>query len=127
MADTFVVYGEWLDNIKTLPQEQQDKIIADIVRYGTRRETLYDDDPFICSMVNMLKGRIDANIFAYEQKIKMSKSAGRKKRYNDEMIYDLAQQGKTAEEIAKELGCSKSTIDKSNGWKNRKKDKEFIF
>ena len=33
-----------------------------------------------------------------------------------------ARQGKTAEEIANELGCSKSTIDKSAGWKNRKND-----
>ena len=26
----FVFYGEWIDNIKHLPQETQDKIIADI-------------------------------------------------------------------------------------------------
>ena len=36
MIDTFVFYGEWLDNIKDLPVEEQDKIIADVVRYGTR-------------------------------------------------------------------------------------------
>ena len=27
----FVFYGEWIDNIKHLPQEMQDKIIADMV------------------------------------------------------------------------------------------------
>ena len=31
----FVFYGEWLDNIKDLPLDIQDKIIAEIVRYGT--------------------------------------------------------------------------------------------
>ena len=38
IIDTFVFYGEWLDNIKDLPIEEQDKIIADVVRYGTRKE-----------------------------------------------------------------------------------------
>lgn len=119
MIDTFIVRGEWLENIATLPPEMQDKIIADFVRYGTRKETLYDDDPVIYSMVNMLKGRIDYGINEYEQKLKMSKTAGRKKTYSNEQIYDLAQTGKTSAEIASELGCSKSTVDKNPGWKNR--------
>ena len=38
---TFIVRGEWLDNINTLPMELQDKIIAEVVRYGTRRELQY--------------------------------------------------------------------------------------
>ena len=34
MADiTFVVHSEWLESIKGLPLEQQDKIIAEIDRY----------------------------------------------------------------------------------------------
>ena len=85
---TFIVRGEWLDNINTLPMDLQDKIIAEVVRYGTRRELQYETDPVVFSMVNMLKGRIDASISA--------------------------------------LGCSKSTIDKSEGWKNRKIE-GFVF
>ena len=77
-------------------------------------------------MVNMLKGRIDASISAYEEKVEKSKTAGRKKKYDNQVIYDLARSGKTAEEVAAELGCSKSTIDKSEGWKNRKVE-GFVF
>ena len=33
MVDTFIMRGEWLDNIDTLPTEIQDKVIADIVRF----------------------------------------------------------------------------------------------
>ena len=80
---TFIVRGEWLDNINTLPMELQDKIIAEVVRYGTRRELQYETDPVVFSMVNMLKGRIDASINAYEEKVEKSKGAGRKKKYDN--------------------------------------------
>lgn len=124
--NTFIFRGEWLDNIDTLPLELQDKILAEIVRYGTRRDMQYEQEPVIFSMVNMLKGRIDSSINAYEEKVEKSKSAGRKKKYDDQQIYELARSGKTAEEVAAELGCSKSTIDKSEGWKNRKQE-GFVF
>lgn len=124
--NTFIFRGEWLDNIDTLPLELQDKILAEIVRYGTRRDMQYEQEPVIFSMVNMLKGRIDSSINAYEEKVEKSKSAGRKKKYDDQQIYELAHSGKTAEEVAAELGCSKSTIDKSEGWKNRKQE-GFVF
>ena len=41
-------------------------------------------------------------------------------------IYTLAREGKTAQQVADALGVSKSAIDKSEGWKNRKND-EFVF
>lgn len=124
--NTFIIRGEWLDSISSLPVDMQDKILADIVRFGTRKDMQYENDPVICSMVNLLKGRIDASINAYNEKVERSQKAGRKKKYDDSKIYTLAKQGKTAEEIALELGCSKSTVDKSEGWKNRKLE-EFVF
>ena len=126
MIDTFVFYGEWLDNIKDLPVEEQDKIIADVVRYGTRKELQHENDTYTSAIVNMLKGRIDKNIYEYEKKIEMSNTAGRKKKVNDKQIYDMAREGKTASQIALELGCSKATVDKNEGWKNRKID-DFVF
>ena len=126
MIDTFVFYGEWLDNIKDLPVEEQDKIIADVVRYGTRKELQDENDTYTAAIVKMLKGRIDNNIYEYEKKLEMSKTAGRKKKVNDKQIYDMAREGKTASQIALELGCSKATVDKNEGWKNRKID-DFVF
>lgn len=55
-------------------------MIAEIVRYGTRRDTKYDDEPIIFSIVNGYKGRIDSTITDYENKVSMSKTAGRKKK-----------------------------------------------
>ena len=126
MIDTFIVRGEWLKNIETLPLEMQDKVLAEIVRYGTRKPTRYDDDPIIYSIVNGYKGSIDNTINDYERKVSMSKNAGRKKKIDDVRVYELARAGRTAQEVADELGVSKSAIDKSEGWKNRKKD-EFVF
>ena len=126
MIDTFIVRGEWLRNIETLPLEMQDKVLAEIVRYGTKSETKYDDDPIIYSIVNGYKGRIDNTTNDYERKVNMSKNAGRRKKIDDTRVYELARAGKTAQEVADELGVSKSAIDKNEGWKNRKKD-EFVF
>jgi len=44
---TFVVHKEWLDSIKGLPVEQQDKIIADFVRYGTEMKLAHEEDSMI--------------------------------------------------------------------------------
>lgn len=126
MIDTFIVRGEWLENIETLPLDMQDKVLAEIVRYGTRKPTMYDDDPVIFSIVNAYKGRIDNTIQDYENKVTMSKTAGRKKKIDDKKVYELARKGMTAQEVAEELGLSKSSIDKSEGWRNRKND-EFVF
>ena len=126
MIDTFVMRGEWIDNISTLPAELQDKVLADIVRFGTGRPTLYDSDPIVFSLVNGYKGSMTNTTNEYLKKIEMSKTAGRKKKIDDQKVYELARQGKTAQEVADELGVSKSSIDKCEGWKNRKSN-EFAF
>ena len=100
MLDTFIMRGEWIDNISTLPAEIQDKVLADIVRFGTGRPTLYDNDPIVFSLVNGYKGSMVNTTNDYKKKIEMSKSAGRKKKIDDKQIYELAKAGKTAQEVA---------------------------
>lgn len=117
MADvTFIVHSDWLDNIKDLPVEQQDKVIADIVRYGTGKDLMYETDPMIRSLVNMVKGSIDYSKDKYAAK---AQSPGRKKAVNEEAITELVKQGKKSAEIAEILGISKSSVDHSEAWKNR--------
>lgn len=122
----FVFYGEWLDNIKDLPIDVQDKIIADIVRYGTDMERQHTDDSMVSMAVNFTKGAIEHSKSEYMKKVEAGKNYGRKKTTDDKAIYDLAKQGKKSGEIAEILGVSKSSIDHSDGWKNRKND-EFVF
>lgn len=117
---TFIVHREWLDSIKNLPTEQQDKIIAEFVRYGTDLGLKHPDDALTQSFVNILKSRIDFSKNKYEKKVQAGKSAGRKKKADDDEILRLALGGMKSAEIAEKLGVSKSTIDHSDGWKRRK-------
>ena len=116
---TFIVHREWLDSIKNLPIEQQDKIIAEFVRYGTDLGLKHQDDALTQSFVNILKSRIDFSKNKYEKKVQAGKSAGRKKKVDDDEILRLALGGMKSAEIAEKLGVSKSTIDHSDGWKRR--------
>lgn len=117
---TFIVHREWLDSIKNLPIEQQDKIIAEFVRYGTDLGLKHPDDALTQSFVNILKSRIDFSKNKYEKKVQAGKSSGRKKKADDDEILRLALGGMKSAEIAEKLGVSKSTIDHSDGWKKRK-------
>ena len=56
----------------------------------------------------------------------MGKTAGAKKKIDDRQIYELAQEGKTATEIATILNISKSSVDHSDGWRKRREN-EFVF
>lgn len=120
MINTFIVHREWLENIEGMDADQQDKVIADFVRYGTGMELKYANDPVIASLVNMLKGRIDYSKDKYAKKVEEGNRGGRPKKIDNAAILELAREGKTSAEIASILGCSKSAVDHSDGWKNRR-------
>ena len=125
MADTtFIVHSDWLDSLKELPIEEQDKIIADTIRYGLDREIIHGDDPRVQAFVKMKSKDIDDSKEKYEQKKYMAQGAGRRKVIDDKAIWELAQQGNTSAKIAEILGVSKSSVDHSIGWKKRR---EFLF
>ena len=117
--DTFIFRGEWLDEMKHLPQETQSKIITDLVMYGTGREPFYTDDPIVVLYVNAKKGSIDFSNNNYLEKMERGGKSGPSKKVNDVEIERLARNLQTAEEIAKTLGVSVSTVYHSEGWKNR--------
>ena len=125
MADTtFIVHSDWLDSLKELPIEEQDKIIADTIRYGLDREIIHGDDPRVQAFVKMKSKDIDYSKEKYEQKKYMAQGAGRRKVIDDKAIWELAQQGNTSAKIAEILGVSKSSVDHSIGWKKRR---EFLL
>lgn len=119
--DSFVFKRKWIEKIAALPVEQQDQIIAEIARYGVGLPMRRDGDAYIASMVKLVTDEIDFSKEKYQERLVMSQFAGRKKKVDDEQILKLALQGKNSTEIAKILGVSKSSIDHSEGWKQRKK------
>lgn len=124
---TFIFYGDWLNSIQGLPVDIQDKIIADIVRYGVEEEMQHTDDMTVQMAVNFTKRAIDDSKNKYKEKIEMGKVGGKAKRkVDDRAIYDLARKGMKSDEIAKNLNVSKSSVDHSDGWKNRGNE-DFVF
>ena len=118
---TFIMHRNWLESIKDLTIEEQDKAIAEIVRYGVEIPLQHTDDKNTQVIVNLVKQSIDKSKQSYQTKVEMSQFAGRKKKVDDAVIYKMAREGMSSKEIAEVLGCSKSAIDHSEGWKNRKK------
>ena len=100
---TFIMHRDWLENIKDLPIDQQDKIIADMVRYGVDLDLKHAHDPVVNSVVNMVKKSIDFSKEKYQQKVEMSKVAGRKKTIDDEQVYSLAREVKPQAKLRKFL------------------------
>lgn len=80
----------------------------------------------ISMAVNFTKNGINRAKWDYYEKIKNGSKGGRQKVVDDKAINELAKQGKRSEDIAKELGISKSSVDHSQGWKMRN-DTEFKF
>lgn len=121
MADiTFIVHRDWLEDLSGLPIDKQDKIIADFIRAGCEMPLAHSEDSDIEAHVKRTMRSIDASKKKYEEKIAMSKTAGRKKKLDDDQILRLAKEGYSSKEIADILGCSKSAIDHSDGWRARK-------
>lgn len=116
----FVFYGEWLENIKGLPNEQQMKIIYDMVQYGTGNEPQFQDDPVVAMGLNFVKGAIDKSKQDYINKINSGNNYGRKKTTSDNVIYNLAHnEHLTVKQIVERTGYGESTIQHSKGWANR--------
>lgn len=117
---TFIVHSEWLDAIKMQDKNIQDAIIGDFVRYGTGLPLIHEDDPNINMAVNLLKSRIDYSKEKYSQKVEGGKTGGRKKKISDREIYEKARiYPNNSQIVAEILGCSKSKVDHSEGWRQR--------
>lgn len=123
---TFIFHGAWLNYIEGLTEEQKLKVVWDIVNYGADKDLIYSkEDKFVATIVNFVKGNIDSSKKNYEATIERNQRGGRKKMIDEKQVYEMARSGKKSQEIAEELGCSKSTIDNNPGWKNRKDDNYF--
>ena len=121
MADiTFVVHSEWLDDLEDLDIERQDQIIADIIRAGCEREMAHSTDKELVSKVKTYLRAITYSKKKYEDSKEQGNRGGRTKKIDDAKLEELAKAGYSSKQIAEMLNCSKSAIDHSDGWRNRK-------
>ena len=112
--ENFVFYGSWkehLNGLKELCGEDVAKEVAwQIINYGTAK-TFDTEDQKIINMVNgMCRDLIISAKKRRQASIENGKQGGRPKRYNEEQIVALHNQGLSVQEIADNLGCSAKTI-----------------
>lgn len=85
---------------------------------------MHENEEFIGALVNMVKKDIDYSKIKYAEKVASGERAvGRKKKLDDQSIWNLAHnENRKSEEIAQILGYSKSSVDHSEGWRRRKEE-----
>lgn len=130
--DNMMVMASWFNKFKSkLSKEQMKEVCYGIISYGLWREQEEYDDLSVEVVLSFICEQIDRMQDSYDFKLENSKKAGRPKSTNDVQIYNLARQGKTATEIAHELGInSEKTVYSTEGWRNRKNNEyleEFEF
>ena len=126
---TCIFHKEWLvEGIGRLDPDTQARIMLDALRMGFGMDPLFhEEDPVVGAFSEILSNKVLGQKNAYLDKVNLSKSgAGRKKKFKDEEIHRLCQEGLTVSEIASQLNCSESTIRHSAGYQNIK-NTEFVF
>ena len=112
--ENFVFYGSWkehLDGLKELCGEDVVKEVAwQIINYGTYKDFDTEDQKIINMVNGMCRDLIDSAKKRREASIGNGRQGGRPKRYSEEDIIALFNQGLSPQDIADNLGCSIKTV-----------------
>lgn len=115
--ENFVFYGSWkehLDGLEELCGEDVAKEVAwQIINYGTYKDFDTDDQ----KIINMVNGMCRDLIVSAKKRrlasIENGKQGGRPKKYDDNEIISLYNQGLSPQEIADNLQCSIKTVQRA--------------
>lgn len=111
----FYCFGTVYDTMNELAQKDEHlafQYMRAVMEYGLYGE--YDEsDPIINGLMQPVMFAIDNVDKRREKNIEDGTKGGRKKKNDDEVIWKMLDDGKTKEEIAKELKCSVRTIQRA--------------
>ena len=116
----FSFYQNYWESIQNFPQEQQEKIVWAVVRYGVCG-ILPDAemDPIAYAMVKAFKPAIDKSVTRFNDNSEMKKG-GRSSTIDSDALKSYIADGHSAKECAEKFGVSVDAIYKRAEWKNRK-------
>lgn len=117
----FSFYQNYWEAIQNFPQEQQEKIVWAVVRYGICG-ILPDAelDPVTAAMVRAFKPAIDKSAVRFNENGSGAKG-GRVSTIDSDLLKSYIAEGHSAKECAEKFGLSVDAIYKREEWKNRKK------
>ena len=124
--NSFVFYATNLEVVEALEQtnpELANDFLKAIVEYGIYGE-YKKGNPMIDALMIQTGFGIDKAKDRYAAAIENGKKGGAPKKIDDNRVLELKNQGMTNKQIAKELNCSVSSIEKINA-KNRKNRKNL--
>lgn len=111
--DAALIYRSTWEAIQKLPDEQKQfevvRLLTDFQIYGTEPCA---EDPFISAIVTMAIPPIISARQRYEVACKNGAKGGRPETFTLEDILRLHEQGYTQKQIATELGCDPSTVQR---------------
>ena len=115
--ENFVFYGSWkehLNGLKELCGEDVAKEVSwQIINYGTTKAFDTEDQKIINMVNGMCRDLIISAKKRREASMSNGKQGGRPKRYSDESIIALHNQGLSIQDIADNLGCSIKTVQRA--------------
>jgi transposase len=112
-----VFYGSWkehLDGLKDLCGEVVAKeVVWQIVNYGTSKEFDTDDQKIINMVNGMCRDLIESAKKRRSASVENGSRGGRPKKFNDEEIISLYNDGLSEQEITDKLGCNIRTVQRA--------------
>lgn len=115
--ENFIFYGSWkehLDGLKELCGEDVTKEVAwQIINYGTAKEFDTDDEKIINMVNGMCRDLIISAKKRRDASVANGKQGGRPKKYSDDEIIALHNQGLSEQDIADNLGCNIRTVQRA--------------
>jgi len=122
-GDSFVVYDSYLRTARELPDGDYERYVTAICEYGVfDKEPTWDNispkNRPACKMAFVqIRASLDASHDRYAASVENGKKGGRPKKYNEKDILAAIKMGGTkglsARQIAKEIGCSRKTVDRA--------------
>lgn len=114
-SDGFVFFRSVWDSYQELKRKDAvlaEKFLTAVIEYGLEGE--YDEsDPIVNALMSAAVVGIDNAHNRRAASQDNGTKGGRPKVYSSERMVELAQQGKTSQQIADELGCSIKTVQRA--------------
>lgn len=122
-----VIKADWLEDIDVLSIEEQKEVFYVLIKHGVFEEDVNIDnlDKHLKLFVNSIVKQIDKIQNKHDENVENGKKGVRKPKSDPKEVWELAQQGLNAVQIAERLGDKPDNIYKNVGWKNRKAELEL--